>query len=177
MLRFKGGRLIIWRGDKGLAGQTSKTGCCNVLVRYYMYNIISYKHTQKLPGKHLSLLKSSICLCRNRPTASRTVSVPYAYICVQLVLGCGLLTCKEMKGKLVHSPITCRINSFILPRYSKLFWSSSLLSLFVFEWVLWSRLDWVWSPLSMIDWHCVGSRFWSPPNAIAWIERCFSWLS
>ena len=175
MLRFKGGRLIIWRGGKDLAGQTSKTGCCNVLVHYYMYNTIRYKHTQKLPGKHLSLLKSSTSLCRYRPTASRTVSIPYAYICVQLVLGCGLPMCKEMKGQLVHSPT--RIDSFILPRSSKLFWSSSLLSLFVFEWVLWSRLDWVWSPLLMIDSPCVGSRLWLPPNAITWIEWCFFWLS
>ena len=49
---------------------------------------------------------------------------------MQLVIGHGLLTCKKMKGQLVHS--RTRINSFILPRSSKLqfttaafrFWAS-----------------------------------------------------
>jgi hypothetical protein len=46
---------------------------------------------------------------------------------------------KKMKGQLFHSPT--RIDSFILPWSSKLFWSCSLLPLFFFEWVLRSRLE------------------------------------
>ena len=46
---------------------------------------------------------------------------------------------KKMKGQLVHS--LTRIDIFILPWSSKLFWSSSLLSLFDFKRVLRSRLE------------------------------------
>ena len=43
--------------------------------------------------------------------------------------------------------------------------------------VLWSRLDWDRSLLSTIDWPRGANRLCSPPNAIAWIEQCFFWLS
>ena len=82
---------------------------------------------------------------------------------------------QKMKGQLVHSPT--RIDSFILPWSSKLFWGSSLLPLFDFERVLQLRLDWVWSPLSTIDRPRIANWLWSPPNAIAWMEQCFFWLS
>ena len=81
---------------------------------------------------------------------------------------------QKKKGQFVDSPT--RIDSFILLWSSKLFWGSILPPLFDFERVLQSRLDWVWSLLSMIDRSCVANRLWSLPNAIAWIERCFFWL-
>ena len=79
--------------------------------------------------------------------------------------------CKKMKGQLVHSPT--RIDSFLLLQSPKLLWGSLLLPLFDFEQVLWSRLNWVWSPLSTINRSRVANWLRSPPNAIAWIEWCF----
>ena len=79
------------------------------------------------------------------------------------------------EGQLVDSPT--RIDSFILLWSSKLFWGTSLLLLFNLERVLRSRLDWVRSLLLTINQSRVANWLWSPPNAIAWIERCFFWLS
>ena len=95
----------------------------------------------------------------------------FCSLCTQ-VIGCGLSTC--IKRKAVH-----RLESIVLYCYGLLNCSGagSQLPLFNFERVLWSRLDWVWSLLLTINRSRIANRLWSPPDAIAWIERCFFWLS
>ena len=77
-----------------------------------------------------------------------------------------------MESHLICSPT--RIDSFILPSSSKVFWGSALLLFFDYWRVLRSRLDWDRSQLSTIG---IANQLRLPPNAIAWIERCFLWLS
>ena len=67
---------------------------------------------------------------------------------------------KKKSERPAHSLADYRIDSLILPRSSKLFWGSSLPLLFDFERVLRSRLDWVWSQLTTIDWPRVANRLW-----------------
>lgn len=47
---------------------------------------------------------------------------------------------------------------------------STLLHIFDFEQVLWSRFNWDWSQWSTTDWPCIANQFWSPANAIVRIE-------
>jgi hypothetical protein len=64
-------------------------------------------------------------LSRRHHTVSAIHSV---CMCVQSVNGCDLPTCKTMKSQLIHLP--ARIDSFILPLSSKVFWGSACMPFF-----------------------------------------------
>ena len=62
----------------------------------------------------------------------------------------------NMESQLVCSPT--RIDSFILPSSSKVFWGSALLPFFDFGWVLQLRLNWDRNQLS--TWRCqIASKY------------------